>query len=251
MEALVRGVGSLLLHLVVTGAVVAPLVWWRSRRTRQPVFGPSGRRRLVLAAMVYVAAMVLAGWPEAGPFADLDWNWQGKLLTLLFLTVLVLLWPGVTWRDVGVRMPRRHWWVPVLLIVGSAFALQRVMRPLGELQVTAETVAFQATLPGLDEEFFFRGFLLLLLDRALRPRQEVLGARFGWSGLITSVLFGLGHGLHLGAGLVLEVDPGAIITTGLLGACFLWLRVRWDSLWPAVLAHNGWNTAIVAANALE
>jgi membrane protease YdiL (CAAX protease family) len=40
------------------------------------------------------------------------------------------------------------------------------------------------------------------------------------------------------------------VVTALIGLALVWLRVRWDSLWPAVLAHNGWNTSVVVSNAL-
>jgi hypothetical protein len=48
-------------------------------------------------------------------------------------------------------------------------------------RASAETIAFQLSLPGLEEEPFYRGVLLLALDRAFAGRIRALGVEWGSS----------------------------------------------------------------------
>jgi uncharacterized protein len=73
----------------------------------------------------------------------------------------------------------------------------------------------------------------------------------GWGAVITTLLFGLVHGLWLRSGLSVAFDPGAIVLACLSGGLLLWVRVRSDSLLPAVLLHNGLNVSVVVAAAVS
>src|SRR5690606_41212166 len=64
----------------------------------------------------------------------------------------------------------------------------------------ADTLAFQLTMPGLDEELFYRGVLLLMLNEAFGRPLRVLGAPMGWGALLTCLAFGLVQALGYGAG---------------------------------------------------
>lgn len=172
------------------------------------------------------------------------------MLAFLGLILLVATWRGLTWRDVGVTAPAAGWWRPVLAVLVATVVLQLLTGPMGNIKPTAETFAFQATVPGLDEELLFRGVLLVLLDRALTARRAMWGGQVGWSALITTLLFGLGHGLFIRDGATLAVDPTAIITTSIVGLILVWVRIRGASLVPAVLVHNGINVSVVAMVAL-
>lgn len=237
-----------LLHLLGMVLVVTPLIWWRARRDGHPPTRSGGGRLLVAAGVVYVVAQCLLSLPPVGFFAELDWNWQNKLLLLTVTVLAIWSWPGLTWREIGVCRPRRGWWVPVVL----AFAVMLGLNLLGgpSMQTTTETFLFQAIMPGLDEELLYRGLLLILLHRALTGRRAMWRADVGWEVPITCVLFGLVHGLHLQAGWQVMFEPAQVVITGLLGLLLVWIRIRWASLWPAILAHNAINTAAVVANTM-
>lgn len=74
----------------------------------------------------------------------------------------------------------------------------------------------------LIEELLFRGVLLSALLRRMRV---------GWAIAATALLFGLVHLPDFGWAWYGVPD------LALLGAALAWLRLRSDSLWPAVLAH--------------
>lgn len=65
--------------------------------------------------------------------------------------------------------------------------------------------------------------------------QDYLGRRIPtiWSLLIVSVIFGLMHGLD------------AALTTGLFGFICSLLRLRYQSLWPAIFLHAFNNSMVV------
>jgi membrane protease YdiL (CAAX protease family) len=99
----------------------------------------------------------------------------------------------------------------------------------GNLGMLGMLLALSWTLAAIGEEVAFRGYLLSRLN-------EVLGTqRVGMlvSVLASSVLFGL---LHTEQGTV-----GVLLST-VDGAAFAALRLRFDTVWAAVLAHGFINT---------
>lgn len=85
-----------------------------------------------------------------------------------------------------------------------------------------------AVLPGLCEEFCFRGYLYRSLEPRLSPWQTIL---------TTGAIFGLFH--------LVAVDHLALerlAPTTFLGCILGWIRWRTDSLWPGMclhITHNG------------
>jgi hypothetical protein len=100
-----------------------------------------------------------------------------------------------------------------------------------------ETVAFQWIMPGLDEEVFYRGVLLLAMNEAFRARILVWGAAIGYGGLLTSVLFGLAHALSYQSG-VYEFNSAMFLVTALPSLLLLWMRERTGSVLMPIIAHN-------------
>ena len=64
----------------------------------------------------------------------------------------------------------------------------------------------------------------------------------GWGLWLTTVLFGLLHGVGWADG-ALQVDVAAIVLTGVIGFVEGWLRERTGSLVAPILFHNGFNVA--------
>ena len=100
-----------------------------------------------------------------------------------------------------------------------------------------ERLAFQATMPGLDEELFFRGLLLALLLKAFDERWSLFGAPVGPAAAAITFFFAAGHGLAVANG-ALHFDLASFLITGALGFGLLWLRQRTGSLVAPILVHN-------------
>jgi membrane protease YdiL (CAAX protease family) len=112
---------------------------------------------------------------------------------------------------------------------------------------SSELLAYEATMPGLDEELFFRGLLLALLCDVFPRTRSVLGAALGWPTVVTSMLFVWGHVFHVDVNLRPRVETELLPVASLLGFGVLmaWIRARTGSVWWAVAAHNIANVALV------
>lgn len=120
---------------------------------------------------------------------------------------------------------------------------------MADHDLTVETVLYQATMPGLEEELLFRGILWALIDRALRRRTVLWGAQVGWGLVITTLVFGLAHGVVVDEHLGLSFAPSLVVATGVFGFVAGWVRARAASIWPAVVLHGAVNVSGVVLGA--
>ena len=173
---------------------------------------------------------------------DGNWNWQGKALALGgSLLIAATAWFG--WRRTGITFnqgaaPRCATW---LVIAGAVLAFVVVGLVFPNEPVNANTLAFQATMPGLEEEVFYRGILLLALNEAFTKRWRVAGVSVGWAALLTTILFGCAHAVSYSeSGFTFDLFP--FLVTALPALVLVWLRERTGSVvWPIVV-HNIANT---------
>lgn len=188
--------------------------------------------------LVYQALLTRGFWLVPDPFPEAAWNWSGKLLAFGGTLIVVSL-PAFRWARCGARLDQGPRWrgaLMLLVVLAGLFFWLAISGADGKPD-DIETIAFQWTMPGLDEEFFYRGTLLLALNEAFRPRVNVLGAPIGYGGMLTTILFGLTHALSYEAG-VIEIDPMTFAMTGGPSLLLLWLRERTGSLVMPVIGHN-------------
>ena len=170
----------------------------------------------------------------------LHWNWLGKVFTLVSTFLFLALLPTIKRADIGlVWRQNRGSLLPALFMVGVICALgwgQAIFD--GEASnLSPERLWFQALMPGLDEEFVFRGVLLALFVDAFGEGRPVFQGRFGIAETVITLLFGAAHGLRISHGVpVLAFET--FVVTGLIGAALMWIRQRTGSLVLPVFAHN-------------
>jgi hypothetical protein len=110
---------------------------------------------------------------------------------------------------------------------------------------TGEDIAFQLTLPGVEEELFYRGILLFALDRAFTGRVRFLGVDWGWGAVLSCALFGLAHAFGYSDG-QFAFDPLTMALTALPSFIAVWLRLRTGSLLLPIILHNFGNSAMTS-----
>lgn len=169
------------------------------------------------------------------------WNWQGKILALL-ATLAVAALPAFGWRASGLTLRQSDLKAPIvvaglyaLLFIGLALAFPNE-------PASAETKTFQLTLPGLEEETFYRGLLLLTLNRAFIGRTQLLGVDWSWGAMLSCALFGLAHAFGISHGQV-SFEPLYFALTAGPSLIAVWLRLRTGSILLPVLMHNLGNAA--------
>ena len=116
-------------------------------------------------------------------------------------------------------------WGRLLAIPGALLLPQESMLPLVPGAIGPALAVTVGLLVPFQEELLYRGLLL----RALEPLCRVPAM------LLSSVLFGLGHG------------PGGFLGAAAMGWLLAWMTLEYRSIWPAVLIHALFNNLSTAA----
>ena len=195
-----------------------------------------------LALMLLRDALVLRGYGLVPNMFPGSWAWTGKLLaTAGLLLVAALPWFGL--RRCGVTLRQapgsRPAWVVFAVLAAAIFSLAFAWR---DGRDGLDTILFQWTMPGIEEELFYRGVLLLALNEAFGANDGRRLGGIGVGGLLACVAFGLGHALFWREG-GLSFDAMAMALTGGPALLLVWFRARTGSLLLPVLAHNVANGA--------
>lgn len=214
------------------------------RRFFKPRPRPGAAPAFLLLAAVFslnfFAQQMLLNKP--GVFGTL-WYWWGlaAVIVVLFLLApwVVTLYVRADWRSTfGLSRPKpaalaaalcfglstwilaQAWavvqrsWLPMPLEMEQAFEQMVVMLD-GTSVITM--LFFLALVPGVCEEFFFRGFAISGLRGALGRVAAVL---------VVAAAFGIYH-----------FSVHRLVVTGVLGVFFGLLVIQYRSIWPAVIAH--------------
>lgn len=222
-------IGAILALLLVGGGVIGLI----DRRNFD------WRWLLVAAGLVLIDdALLTRGWGVIPDLLPGAWNWEGKILALVATLVIAAL-PAFGWRRTGLTLMQnkegRTTTYIVALVLCLIFAGLALMQPTDPLD--GETLGFQLTMPGLEEEAYYRGILLFALDMAFRGRARLLGADWGWGALISCIVFGLAHGFDYSDG-AFSLDWMTFALTGGPALILVWMRARTGSLVLPVLLHN-------------
>jgi hypothetical protein len=157
--------------------------------------------------------------------------------------------------------------LPAVVVVAVALLGEAYLSRYGFMPLTKSQHLYYLTMPGLDEELFYRGALLALLAPGLPRRLSFAGTRTSWGGVVGVVLFTLGHGLSFperlfdlgfGANLWFYVRewwspahfPLRVVLFQLgMSTFFLWVRERTGSTWAAVVVHCLMNGCLALGHA--
>lgn len=199
---------------------------------------------------IYVAA-VFSGFHIPGfdaAFGDTQYNWSGKLLAIVTSAVMVIAAvkssKDLSFADAGITLRQREGSVgPALIAIALmiAFIIGLQMLANDGATLDTETLLYQATIPGIDEELMFRGLLLLGLSMAVTGKTwNLWGAPIGWAAILVTIFFALGHSIMVSDGEVQTIWI-AMIYTAILGWALMWIRLRTGSILLPIIAHNATN----------
>jgi uncharacterized protein len=186
---------------------------------------------------------------ELGVFSlpGADWNWAGKIFSLL-LSALVIVALRISPEAAGLRLRQNDKKIGIAALV--LFALWGTC--LGLLfkpgQADLETLAFQATMPGIAEELVYRGICPAILLGLIHRRAP--GSGTPWAVILaTSIVFGIWHGLGYSEGIFTWDTMSALfpLVGSIAGG---WVRFRTGSLLVPVLGHSIANVAFHVAGGL-
>jgi membrane protease YdiL (CAAX protease family) len=176
-----------------------------------------------------------------------NWNWAGKIFSLL-LSALVIFALRLSPEAVGLTLRQSHRKIGIAGVVffviwGTCLGL--LFKPG---QADLETLAFQATMPGIVEELVYRGICPAILLGLIHRRPPVSGTP--WAVILaTSITFGIWHGLgYSGGDFRWDTMSAMIPLVGSIAGG--WLRFKTGSLLVPVLGHAIANVAFHVAGGL-
>ena len=230
--------------------VLSMAIWWTPVALLLLTLQLSGKGAIawgwlaaaIVAFALYSAAIFYA--PDIPGFPRIEgaqYNWTGKitaiLVTLAMMAVAIRSSKWMSRQNLGLTLRQNEGsLLPAALATGAMVAfvafLQLVFAQDGS-QADPETLAYQATIPGLDEELTFRGLLLALLAAACSRIEH--GWR--WAGIAVTIIFAFGHSFFMSADGP-QFDPIALFYVTVLGGLMMFIRLRTGSILIPILAHN-------------
>lgn len=171
-----------------------------------------------------------------------NWNWQGKVLALA-ATLGIAALPAMGWKGAGITLRQHAGFLRAVMPVAILYIafIAAIAFAFPSESADRETIFFQLTLPGLEEELFYRGLLLLALDRAFLGRRRFAGVDWGWGALLSTLLFGLAHAFGYADG-AFGFDAATMAFTAIPSLLAVWFRLRTGSLLLPILLHNAGNS---------
>lgn len=239
--------GALVLGLIAVTLAMPAWTALRSSAARARRVAAAPETWLAVAIVAYLVMLTaISGRIAVLPvFETFERHWQGKVLDLIWLAILFGTLRRWAHTEAGLRWSIRSGSArPALFAIGGVFAvfaaltiLSVAVDPATATAVSAEQLAYDATIPNLTEELIWRGAMLAVLDQAFGTSRTVLGALVGWGAVITAVAFGLGHTVLVDLSGTWSINIAAGVFATVMGLALGWIRARTGSIWPAFLLH--------------
>ena len=209
------------------------------------MFSPKLKWGWLAAALIYlfVDFCLTVYLPEIPVlhFKSLNWNWVGKLGSILFSISVLAIRPdlraesGLTFKQRKGSVATSIAAILLLFASGAYLGFQDEKSPL-----KMETLLFQSSMPSASEELVFRGLFLCLLNRAFGCRVQSAG--ISWAVPVVVIYFGLGHAVFW-ADHGLHVAWWSLAVTTAVSGVLMFIRLYSGSLLFSMLGHSAINLA--------
>lgn len=196
---------------------------------------------IALFSVIFIVHEIILHLPKE--FIELQlikgkWNWTGKLAGIIFgiFTYIILRDKLKSFDFLQFRQNPKTFFktlvVALIMVCTSFFSYFDSVK-----EFDWETLIFQLTMPGFDEEIIFRAILLGLLLTSLNDNIKIGRWTLGNpSILIVNLLFGLVHGIHFKNNFGFEPYP--FFASSLYGYVWGWITIKSRSILLPVISHN-------------
>ena len=221
-----------ILHLVV---ILPLLLIFMKERTKENYLRVLS---IVVCYFIYYFALTLQYHFDCFNIIDGIWNWDGKIYGIVCGIAIYFIFRRQLSNNNFFTLKQDKVGLKSALKVAIAILSIAILGGVvNDREFNIETLLFQISMPGIDEEIMYRGVLLGLMCSALRAGGAA------WRNpaiIINAVLFGLVHSLSLGDG-VLQFNSVNFMWTGLLGYGFGYITIKTRSILIPMLTHNLYN----------
>ena len=220
------------LHIVI---ILPLLLFFMKEHTRENYLRVLS---IVVCYLTYYFALTLQYHFECFNIINGSWNWDGKIYGIVCGIVMYFIFRRqFSENDFFTLKQNKEGLKLALKVVVAIIAISILGGIANDKDFNIETLLFQISMPGIDEEIMYRGVLLGLMCSALR----VGGAAWRTPAImINAILFGLVHSLSFSDG-ALQFNSVNFIWTYLLGYGFGYITIKTQSILLPMLTHNLYN----------
>ncbi|MDR7130863.1 membrane protease YdiL (CAAX protease family) [Algoriphagus sp. 4150] len=164
------------------------------------------------------------------------WNWSGKLYAILGSLVFLSLYRKFPLSDYFLTLRQnKKFFIRGVFILSSILLINSIAAFSSATEaLNIETLLFQFSMPGIDEEIAYRGIMLGLLLKVLKSNSLILNPSV-W---ITALLFGMAHGLFLSKDFDVIFKFQPFFLSFLYGLVWGWITIKSGSILLALISHN-------------
>ena len=204
------------------------LLFIRKEGSNQPVF------LILIYEIGYITLLFLPITYRTLAIPETSMNWSGKVLAILF-SVTFYYFTRIKLGDKDYITNPVKFPLKVLMVGAVTLAIMCLLSfsfSNGK-EVSLERLAYQLTMPGLDEELW-RGILIGFIAVIVKKESFKFGHPGVW---ITTFAFAIGHSVFINEW-SFSFAADAFIVSGVLGYIFGWMIVKSKSIVPAIILHN-------------
>lgn len=221
-----------LLHIVI---ILPLLLIFMKERTKENYLRVLS---IVGCYLIYYFALTLQYHFDCFNIIDGSWNWDGKIYGIVCgIAIYFIFRRQLSNNNFFTLKQDKVGLKSALKVTIAILSIAILGGVVNDREFNIETLLFQISMPGIDEEIMYRGVLLGLMCSALRAGGAA------WRNpaiIINAVLFGLVHSLSLGDG-ALQFNSVNFMWTGLLGYGFGYITIKTRSILIPMLTHNLYN----------
>lgn len=165
-----------------------------------------------------------------------NWNWVGKIYTIIGSILFLILYRKYPLKDYFLTFKQENkFLIKGIFIIISLLIFKTTQTFLAPTKpLNLETLFYQFSMPGIDEEIAYRGIMLGLLTKILKSKNLILNSPV-W---ITAILFGFAHGLSLKTEFSISFNIQPFLRTLIYGLIWGWITIKSGSILLAFISHN-------------
>lgn len=176
---------------------------------------------------------------ESLDFFNLKMNWQGKVNSYLLAIAFLFTYRKFPITEYGLTLKQKEGTTKYIFITIAVFIVFVLLYShfVERYSSEFENILFQLTMPSIVEEIVFRGIILGLLNFAFVKSFKLGATKFGMGAIISSILFGLWHGLNIDANLDFSMYWVPLIYTSIVGFVLALVTERTGSILIPIVLH--------------
>ncbi|WP_347922934.1 CPBP family intramembrane glutamic endopeptidase [Pontimicrobium sp. SW4] len=173
---------------------------------------------------------------------DSKWNWSGKLYATLGVLLFLVVYGKFQLKDYYLTLKQNKSFLKKGILILLVYILIEVISYVflsNKMPWSLDTLLYQLTMPGIQEEVASRAIIIGLLVQVLSSEKKLFKkSRINPAILVASLMFGFGHGLFLNDSLEVTFYAYPFIRTTLIGYLYGWITVKSGSILLALVSHN-------------